>query len=354
MKNLNAFVSDAWVKQTDAIAEKWDSLPAANKKTFSADYLKRCLDAGETALANGKEVITKVNTLKDGGKQAMDGIQKIVADQRKANKPMSDAERDWVKKGKATIDAMLPEFQRLTTEFTSNMPVIFRGSFWNTVLKKGAIDQKAVDKIMAKRLEGINVSNDFGKQSPVVARMQEYAQRYPILAAELVQLEKDRTGKGHEGAGDLAKKVQALEAGNKAWDDALDNKIATLVGSISSFFDGKIDKDAKGFGASLIKNVKLLVSAKEKAKDKAKAKVDQMTVQTKMTRWPADLKAVKGTLKTRRMEQESLAASLKNMGEPAAPFRKMLDAIKVSLDKREQEVDALVKQVDEALTALKK
>ena len=354
MKNLNAFVSDAWVKQTDAIAEKWESVPAAQKKTFSSDYLKRCLDAGEAALSNGKEVLTKVNTLRDGGKQAMDGIEKIVADCRKANRHLSDAERDWVKKGKTTIDAMTPEFQRLTTEFTSNMPVIFRGSFWTVPLKKGAIDQKMVDKISAKRLEGINVSNEFGKQSAVVARMQEYAKRYPILMAELIQMQKDREGKGHEGTAELTKKIAALEAGNKVWDAALEQNIGKLVSSISSYFDGKIDKDKKGFGASLVKNVKLLVSAKEKAKDKNKAKADAMMVQTKLTAWPAQIKAIKGDLKTRRMEHESLTAQLKNAGEHAEPFRKMLATIGTTLQTRETDVDAMAKQVDEALAAIKK
>lgn len=234
---------------------------------------------------------------------------------RKAQRPLSDAERDWVKKAKLTVDNLLPGFSALTTEFTSNMPVIFRGSFWATAQKHGAVTQAMIDKISAKRLEGINVSNEFGKQSAVLGRMTEYTKRFPILAAELAQAEKERTGKGFEGTAELTKKIKALEAGNAAWDKELDDKIAILVSSISAFF--KVDK--KSFGESLLKNVKSLVSAKEKAKDQAKAKADQMNAQAKMARWPADLKAVK-----------------------------------VALDKREKDIDALAKQVDEALVAIKK
>ncbi len=357
MKNLNTFVSDAWVNQTDAVVEKWDALPSDKKKTFTADYLKRSLDAGQVGLDNAQEAITKINTLRDDGKNTMDGIEKIVADMRKANRPLSDAERAWVVKGKTTIAGMLTEWARVQAEFTANMPVIFRGPYWGNVLKKGAIDQKMVDQIIARRKQGIDISNDFGKQSPVVARMQEYAKRYPILAAELAQAEKDRTGKGHEGTGELVKKIAALEAGNKAWDDALTSNIGKLVNSISEYFKIAkiiIDKDKKGFGASLLKGVKLLVSDKEKAKDKAKASANQMNVAVKMKTWPAMIKAIKGDLKTRHMEHESLTAQLKNAGPQADPFRKMLTTIGATLGARQIDIDALAKQVDEALAAISK
>ena len=79
-----------------------------------------------------------------------------------------------------------------------------------------------------------------------------------------------------------------------------------------------------------------------------------MNVAVKMKTWPAMIKAIKGDLKTRHMEHESLTAQLKNAGPQADPFRKMLTTIGTTLGARQSEIDALAKQVDESLAAISK
>lgn len=363
MKDAAKFHTQAWVKKTTIEAgdknnpglyKKWES---KKQKQWQADYMDHCAQVAAMVVENATETLQKANTLKDKCKRAMDGLEKIVEAKRKKSTPMSDAEIDWVEKGKSVIEGSTAEFVAMVKAYSDNTPMALRENFMDGLDKDGAVTAQMATKIKTSRKAGIDIGNEFGKQSAVVARLAEYRQRWEILSTELSRLEKAATGKPQESAAELTKLIKDLQAGNEKWEQDFTNNIGKLVSNVEEYFKAlkiKIDKDNdKSFGDSLLKNVKLLVSAKEKAKDKKALSDQQIQVKMKLDKWTTDLKGVKGGLKTRKMAHQSLTASLQNAGPNAEPFRKILVGIGSALDKRDTEVDALADKVKAAVAALK-
>ncbi len=356
MKNAAALHTSSWVSQTKKEAneqfKKWDS---AKKKKWQTDYMAHCSQTAAMILENAQETLSKANALKDSMKAGLDGMEKIIQAQRNKSVPLTDGERAWIQKTKKTIEESPAQFAAFTKAYSDNSPFAYRDGFMEDPLKDGALTADMVSKIKAERLVGINTGNEFGKQSPVVARLAEYRQRWTILENELQTLEQTRGGNPQQAAAELTKQIKELQAGNVKWETDFANDIGKLVSNIEGHFEGggKVEK-GKGFGASLVKSVKLLVSAKAKAKDKKAISDKQITIKAKLDKWTTDLKGVKGALKTRLMAEESLSASLSQFGPAADPFRKMLADIKAGLNMRQTEVDALILQVNEAINELKK
>jgi hypothetical protein len=356
MKNAAALLTPQWVAQqkveSETLFKTWGS---SEQKKWQIAYLQRCGQSSAMVLENGQETVTKLNALKAKVKTAIDGTEKIVEAQRKKSQHLSDAEHGFLEKAKAVVDGSAAEFAALTKAFSDNSPMAFRENFMDGAAAAGALTSEMVAKIKGARKPGIDISNEFGKQSPIVARMAEYRERWAILSSELSRLDKMRTAQGHEVHLQLTQQIKELKAGNEKWETDFANDIGKLVSNISSFFDGKIDKgDDKSFGASLMKNVKLMVSSKAKAKDKKAIADKQIQVKMKLDKWTTDIKGIKGALKTRLMAHESLTASLKTMGPQADPFRKILADVGKALATRQDEVDALMVQVSDAITELKK
>ncbi len=350
MQNAGELLSDAWVAQMDQEAKDYKTWDKARQKKWSQDYLALSLRAFGMALDNAKETLSRINAVRDAVKLAIDGADKIVAAKRKKNDPLSDAERAWLAKAKAAVDGSAAKVESLTKAYTDNSPFAGRLDYYRTAVAEGALGSDVPAKIMAARKQSIDVGNEFGKAGPVVLRLAEYRKRWEVLAKEIDGLARQRSGKVQDWAVAINQQIKDFEAGNEKWlfdfETVLGNVARNIEGAV-----GKLDaKNPKGFGASLVKAVKLKVSAK--AKDKASG--DTKALQTFLKAGADKLKIAKGSLKTRFVELQSLNAQLKDVGPAAEPQRKLLAGIGKKLDEHQQTIDALVTQLDEAVAAARK
>lgn len=365
MQDATNLVTPSWVAERDKEAKACKTWDKAKLKKWQDDYLKTSLLCAKIVLENGQETVQKLDALKVQMKGALEIAEKLVQQKRKANSPLSDAESDYIEKAQSVIGNGDKAFKALVAQYTAKVPDAqngaFRGSFWAYSMESGAVTEAMKAAIMAGRKRGIDLSNEFGKTSPLVAQFAEYPKRFAILQTELKNLQKLASGKSAEWAADITQQIKALEAGNVQWTDDLDAQIAMTANKLKSVFDniGKLDSgSSKSFGASLVKNAKLMMSNKAKEKDEKKLKAAETarsSAENQLITVPGKLKLLKGGLKTRKKERESLLASLDKVSdEMAAPFRKMLDVVGKSLNEREVQIDDLDQQMSEALAVLRK
>ncbi|MEO7010184.1 MAG: hypothetical protein ABI156_13630 [Caldimonas sp.] len=347
MQDAGKLLSSAWVAQTDKEAQKdWKAWDKTKQKKWSQDYLNLSLKAFGIVLDNAKETLGKVGAIKDSVKTAIDGTEKIVESKRKKNTPLSDAERTWIAKSKATVADSAKLADDAIKAFSDHSPMAGRIDYYKGALAAGAIGADVPAKIMATRKASIDVGAEFGKSGPAIIRLEEYRKRWAILMAELSGLEKQRSGNVQEWALAINKQLKDFQAGNEKWAFALDGIISKIARNLQNTL-GKIDETPKGFGASLAQAIKVKVSSKAKGK----AADDLMALKIYLKNTADNLKAAKGSLKTRLVEFQSLTVSLKDAGPYADPQRKVLAALGLKLAEYQKSVDTLVVQVDAAAAA---
>jgi len=349
MQDAGKLLSAAWVAQTDKEAKLWKTWGKAKQKKWSQDDLALSLKAFGLVLDNAKETLTKINVVRDAMKTALDGTEKIIAVKRQKSEPLSDAERAWIGKAKATIDGSAKVVDALTKTFSDNSPFAGRGDYHKGPLADGAIGADFPAKIMAARTAGIDPGNEFGESGPVTLRRDEYLKRWDVLMKELDALEKQRSGTAQEWAAAVNNQLEDFQASNEKQAFDLDTTISKVQRNVTNIL-GKVDASTpKGFGAALVKAVKLKVSAKAKGK----ADDDLKALHVCLKGAADTLKQAKGSLKTRTSEFQSLTAQLKDAGPHAEPQRKTLAALGAKLGEYQTTIDGLVVQVDEATAAAK-